>query len=93
MTDDQFADKFDDWATEGSNFHDLVGRSQLPLDSEVIEQINRFRDGTVARFTAIFFDDMFEKPGTLYTFTEPSLLKWMWVETHDVAFDKLDGVR
>jgi len=93
VIDEQFADKFDDWATELSNFHDLVGRSQLPLDSVVIEQINRFRDGTVARFTAIFLDGMFEKRGTLYTFTEPSLLKWMWVETHDVAFDKLDGVR
>jgi len=47
VTDEQFADKLDDWATEGSNFHDPVGRSQLPLDLEVNQSLSWWDGGSV----------------------------------------------
>merc|ERR1711920_987584 len=76
VTDEQLVKKSDDWAIEETNFclgrisyvryketDDLARRTQHLMDTQLSRQHTRLRDGTVIPFTALFLDDMIDKPG------------------------------
>merc|ERR1712228_527084 len=75
VTDEQLVPKSDDWAIEETNFclgrigyvryketDDLARRTQHLMDTQLNRQHTRLRDGTVIPFTAIFLDDMIDRP-------------------------------
>lgn len=66
---------------------DLARRTQHLMDCQLAKQHTRLRDGTVIPFTALFLDDIIDKPGPIHIFTEQPLLKWTWDETYDEACD------
>merc|ERR1719504_364620 len=97
--------KSDDWAIEETNFclgrisyvryketDDLARRTQHLMDTQLSRQHTRLRDGTVIPFTALFLDEMIDKPAPGHIFTEMPLLKWTWDETYDEAYEKPAGV-
>ena len=63
-------------------------RTQHLMDSQLSKQHTCLRDGTVIPYTAIFLDDMLDKPGPVHIFTELPLLQWTWDETYDEAYEK-----
>eukprot|EP00927_Polykrikos_kofoidii_P043923 TRINITY_DN3801_c0_g1_i1.p2 TRINITY_DN3801_c0_g1~~TRINITY_DN3801_c0_g1_i1.p2 ORF type:complete len:145 (+),score=22.57 TRINITY_DN3801_c0_g1_i1:67-501(+) len=104
VTDEQLVKKSDDWAIEETNFclgrvsftrfketDDLARRTQHLMDCQLSKQHTRLRDGTVIPFTAMFLDDIVDKPGPCHIFTEMPLLKWTWDETYDEAYEKPSG--
>merc|ERR1712154_673437 len=75
VTDEQLVKKSDDWAIEETNFclgrlsfvrfketDDLARRTKHLMDSQLPKQHTRLRDGTVIPFTALFLDDIIDKP-------------------------------
>merc|ERR1719437_153120 len=106
VTDEQLVKKSDDWAIEETNFclgrmsfvrfketDDLARRTKHLMDTQLAKQHTRLRDGTVIPFTALFLDDIIDKPGPAHIFTEQPLLKWTWDETYDEAYEKPTGVK
>merc|ERR1719436_1343414 len=106
VTDDQLVKKSDDWAIEETNFclgrtsfvryketDDLARRTKHLMDCQLAKQHTRLRDGTVIPFTALFLDDIIDKPGPAHIFTEQPLLKWTWDETYDEAYEKPKGAK
>merc|ERR1711915_518617 len=100
VTDDQLVKKSDDWAIEETNFclgrtsfvrfketDDLARRTKHLMDTQLAKQHTRLRDGTVIPFTALYLDDIIDKPGPAHIFTEQPLLKWTWDETYDEAYE------
>merc|ERR1712054_749055 len=78
VTDDQLVKKSDD----------LARRTKHLMDTQLAKQHTRLRDGTVIPFTALYLDDIIDKPGPAHIFTEMPLLKWTWDETYDEAYEK-----
>merc|ERR1719181_2131454 len=104
VSDADLVKKSDDWAIEETNFclgrisfvryketDDLARRTQHLMDTQLNKQHTRLRDGTVIPFTALFLDEMIDKPGPVHIFTEMPLLKWTWDETYDEAYEKPAG--
>ena len=58
------------------------------MDCQLSKQHTCLLDGTVIPYTAIFLDDMLDKPGPAHIFTELPLLQWTWDETDDEAYEK-----
>merc|ERR1719471_1720328 len=98
--------KQDDWVIEETNFclgrvsfvrfketDDLARRTKHLMDCQLSKQHTRLRDGTVIPFTALFLDDIIDKPGPAHIFTEQPLLKWTWDETYDEAYEKPKGAK
>eukprot|EP00811_Abedinium_folium_P009393 NODE_18682_length_881_cov_7.417772.p2 GENE.NODE_18682_length_881_cov_7.417772~~NODE_18682_length_881_cov_7.417772.p2 ORF type:complete len:184 (-),score=51.21 NODE_18682_length_881_cov_7.417772:265-816(-) len=90
-----------DWAIEETNFclgrqgmvryketDDLARRTQHLMNCQLNRQHTRLRDGTVIPYTALYLDQMIDKPGPAHIFTELPLLKWTWDETYDEAYEK-----
>merc|ERR1719265_131534 len=101
VTSEQLVKQSDDWAIEETNFclgrisfvrfketDDLARRTQHLMDVQLSKQHTRLRDGTVIPFTALFLDDIIDKPGPAHIFAEQPVLKWTWDETYDEAYDK-----
>eukprot|EP00439_Symbiodinium_sp_Y106_P085856 s358_g30.t1 len=106
VTDDQLVKKSNDWAIEETNFclgrtsfvrfketDDLARRTKHLMDCQLSKQHTRLRDGTVIPYTALFLDDIIDKPGPCHIFTEQPLLKWTWDETYDEAYEKPKGAK
>merc|ERR1719343_1875545 len=106
VTDEQLVKKSDDWAIEETNFclgrtsfvrfketDDLARRTKHLMDTQMAKQHTRLRDGTVIPVTALFLDDIIDKPGPAHIFTEQPLLKWTWDETYDEAYEKPAGAK
>merc|ERR1719198_587633 len=106
VTSAQLVKKSEDWAIEETNFclgricfpryketDDLARRTQYLMDTQLSKQHTRLRDGTVIPFTALFLDDIIDKPGPCHIFTEMPLLKWTWDETYDEAYEKPAGAK
>merc|ERR1711933_409975 len=96
VTDADLVKKSDDWAIEETNF--CLGRTSFVRFKETDDlarrtQHLRLRDGTVIPFTALFLDDIIDKPGPAHIFTEQPLLKWTWDETYDEAYEKPKGAK
>merc|ERR1712150_255556 len=106
VTDDQLVKKSDDWAIEETNFclgrmsfvrfketDDLARRTKHLMDTQLVKQHTRLRDGTVIPYTALYLDDIIDKPGPAHIFTEFPLLKWTWDETYDEAYEAPTGTK
>merc|ERR1719444_416840 len=106
VTDEALVKKSDDWVIEETNFclgrmsfvrfketDDLARRTKHLMDTQLAKQHTRLRDGTVIPFTALFLDDIIDKPGPAHIFTEQPLLKWTWDETYDEAYEKPAGAK
>mmetsp|Transcript_111033 Transcript_111033/g.314240 ORF Transcript_111033/g.314240 Transcript_111033/m.314240 type:complete len:83 (-) Transcript_111033:118-366(-) len=72
---------------------DLARRTKHLMDTQLSKQHTRLRDGTVIPFTALYLDDIIDKPGPVHIFTEQPLLKWTWDETYDEAYEKPAGAQ
>merc|ERR1711862_767532 len=106
VTDEQLVKKSDDWAIEETNFclgrttslrfketDDLARRTMHLMDAQLAKQHTRLRDGTVIPFTALYLDDIIDKPGPVHIFPEQPLIKWTWDETYDEAYEKPKGAK
>mmetsp|Transcript_12328 Transcript_12328/g.36627 ORF Transcript_12328/g.36627 Transcript_12328/m.36627 type:complete len:145 (-) Transcript_12328:200-634(-) len=106
VSSEQLVKKSDDWAIEETNFclgrisyvrfketDDLARRTKHLMDTQLAKQHTRLRDGTVIPFTALYLDDMIDKPGPAHIFPEQPLLKWTWDETYDEAYEKPTGAK
>lgn len=63
------------------------------MDCQLARQHTRLRDGTVIPFTALFLDEIVDKPGPIHIFTEQPLLKWTSDEKFGEAYEKPKGVK
>lgn len=99
VSDEQLVKKSDDWAIEETNFclgrvgmvrykeeDDLARRTLHLIESQFNRMHTRLRDGTCIPVTALFLDDMIDKPAPMHVFVEMPLLKWTWDTTYEEAY-------